>query len=56
MGEPSEQIAGGIAGCGCLTAVVIFFVALFSGAGFLGAVGITLVILFLAAWAVGTLS
>lgn len=56
MSEPSEQIGAGLAGCGCLGAIVVFILGLVGGAGFGGSVVIALVVLFMAAYAASLVS
>lgn len=56
MSGPGEQIGAGLAGCGCLGAFVLFVVALASGAGFGGAVFISLVVLFMVGYAASLVS
>jgi hypothetical protein len=52
MGNPNEQIAGGLAGCGCLGVLVLFVVGVASGAGFVGSVVLMLVALVVVAYVV----
>lgn len=56
MSNPGEQIGAGLAGCGCLGALVLFFVGLAGGAGFGGSVLAALIILLILGYAASLVS
>lgn len=56
MADPSDQIGAGLAGCGCLGALVLFVVALVSGVGFGGSVLVTFLVLLVVGYMVSLVS
>ena len=56
MGSPNEQIGAGLAGCGCLGALVLLIVGLASSAGLGGSVVMALVVLVILGYAASLVS